>query len=158
MKEINVIIEGGKASSGPPIGPALGPMGVNAAKVVADVNAKTKSFEGMKVPVKIIVDPKTKDYSIEIGTPPVSELLKKKAGLEKGNGKSWKEGEAKNLEIDTVVEIAKSLSGKSLSKDLKNAVKEVLGSAMSMGITVEGKVPRELTKDIDSGKYDSKFK
>ena len=62
MKEINIIIEGGKATAGPPLGPALGPLGINAGKVVEEINEKTKGFSGVKIPVKVIVDPKTKEF------------------------------------------------------------------------------------------------
>ena len=61
---INGLIEGGKATGGPPFGPALGPLGVNIAKIVDEINQKTKSFEGIKVPVKVIVDPATKNYRV----------------------------------------------------------------------------------------------
>ena len=57
---INGLIEGGKATGGPPFGPALGPLGVNIAKIVEEINSKTKPFEGIKVPVKVIIDPATK--------------------------------------------------------------------------------------------------
>ncbi len=66
------MIEGGKATSGPPFGPALGPLGVNIAKIIAEINTKTEGYAGIKIPVKIIVDPTTKNYRIEIGSPPTS--------------------------------------------------------------------------------------
>ena len=85
-KTIDVIVDGGKATAGPPLGPALGPMGINAGQVVAKINEATKAFSGMKVPVKVIVDTTTKQFNIEIGTPPTAELIKKEAGIEKGAG------------------------------------------------------------------------
>ena len=74
----------GKATPGPPLGPALGPLGVNVVQVVAKINEKTKAFEGMKVPVKVIVDPKTKTFEIKVGTPPTSALLVKEIRLRRG--------------------------------------------------------------------------
>ena len=59
---IETLIEGGKASAAPPLGPALGPLKVNIGQVVADINKKTADFKGMKVPVKVIVDTKTKEF------------------------------------------------------------------------------------------------
>ena len=50
---VEVLVEGGKATGGQPLGPALGPLGVNIPQIVAEINKKTKAFEGMKVPVKI---------------------------------------------------------------------------------------------------------
>ena len=53
---VEVLIQGGKATAAPPLGPALGPKGVNIGKVVADINEKTKDYAGMQVPVKVIID------------------------------------------------------------------------------------------------------
>ncbi len=156
-KIINAIVEGGKATAGPPIGPALGPLGINAGAVVAEINKQTAAFAGTKVPVKIIADPKTKSFRIEVGSPPVSELLKKEAGIEKGSGTAGKEAKG-NIKLESAVKVAKSVRGKNLSKDLKATVKEILGSCASMGITVEGKNAKEIAKEIDEGKHDSLLK
>jgi len=155
--EIKLLVEGGKATPGPPIGPALGPFGLNVGKVVAEINQKTKDFEGMKVPVTLIVDPKTKSYEIKVGLPPVSALIKKELGIEKGAHSPSKEVVG-NLTIEQAVKIAKMKRGGSLAKSLKAAVKEVLGTCVSMGVTVDGKDPRIVQKEIDEGKYDEVIK
>jgi len=85
-ESVDILIEGGKASAAPPLGPALGPLGVNIGQVVADINKKTQDFKGMQVPVKVTVDTETKSYEISIGTPPASSLIKKEAGIQKGSG------------------------------------------------------------------------
>ena len=71
---VEALVPGGKANPGPPLGPALGPMGVNIKEIVDNINEKTADFNGMQVPVKIIFDDK-KNYTIEIGTPPTSALI-----------------------------------------------------------------------------------
>ena len=83
---VESLVEGGKASAAPPLGPALGPLKINIGQVVAEINKKTAAFAGMKVPIKIIVDTETKEFEVEVGSPPVSELIKKELGLEKGSG------------------------------------------------------------------------
>ncbi len=153
---IEVLVEGGKANAGPPLGPALGPLGVNVMQVVNAINEKTKHFDGMKVPVKVIVDPKTKSFEIEVGTPPVTALILKELGIEKGSGNP-REEKVGNLSMDQVIKIAKMKYGDLLGKDLKSKVKEVIGSCISIGVNVEGKSPKEVQKEIDEGKYDSKF-
>jgi len=153
---IEVLVEGGKANAGPPLGPALGPLGVNVMQVVNAINEKTKHFDGMKVPVKVIVDPKTKSFEIEVGTPPVTALILKELGIEKGSGNP-REEKVGNLSMDQVIKIAKMKYGDLLGKDLKRKVKEVIGSCVSIGVNVEGKSPKEVQKEIDEGKYDSKF-
>ena len=85
---ISSLVIGGEASAGPPLGPALGPMGVNIMEVINTINEKTKEFKGMKVPVTVSIDPETKKWEIEVGIPSASALLLKEAGIEKGSGTS----------------------------------------------------------------------
>lgn len=153
MKTINAIVDGGKATAGPPLGPALGPLGINAAAVVAEINKQTTMFSGMKVPVAVEVDPKAKTYTITVGSPPTAELIKKEAGVAKGSG--TKDAKAGNAGLDKIINIAKQKSTTSLGKTLKDVTKEVLGTCVSMGISVEGKDAREIIKEIGEGKHDS---
>jgi large subunit ribosomal protein L11 len=155
MKTINAIVDGGKASAGPPLAPALAPMGVNIGQVVAKINEATKDFAGMKVPVAVHVDPKTKTFTVEVGSPPTAEIIKKEAGVEKGAGN--REAPAGNLSLEKAIAIAKSKRN-SLGKNTKQTLKEVLGSCVSMGITVNGKNAREAIKEVNEGKHDSLLK
>jgi large subunit ribosomal protein L11 len=153
---IEVLVEGGRASPGPPLGPALGPMGVNVVQVVAMINEKTKSFAGMKVPVKVLIDPKTKTFEIKVGTPPTSSLLVKEIGMEKGSGapNTQKVG---NITIEQAIKVANMKQDSLMGKDLKMRVLEVIGVCVSSGITVEGKEPKAIQKEIKEGKWDAKF-
>ena len=153
---IEALVEGGKATAGPPLGPALGPLGVNIMEIINTINDKTKEFDGMKVPVKVIVDPKTKKFEIEVGTPPAASLILKELGLEKGSGapSSHKVGD---LKIDQAIKVAKMKYDNLLGKELKQKTKEVIGTCVTIGITVEGKKPQEVQKLIDEGEFDSKF-
>ncbi len=153
---IEALVEGGKASAGPPLGPALGPLGVNIMEIVNTINDKTKEFDGMKVPVKVIINPKTKEYEIKVGTPPAASLILNELGLEKGSGapSSHKVGD---LSVDQAIKVAKMKYDNLLGKELKHKTKEIIGTCVSIGLTVEGKTPQEVQKEIDEGKYDSKF-
>ena len=153
---IEVLVEGGRASPGPPLGPALGPMGVNVVQVVAKINEKTQSFAGMKVPVKVMIDPKTKTFEIKVGTPPTSALLVKEIGAEKGSGapNTQKVG---NISIEQAIKVANMKQDSLMGKDLKMRVLEVIGVCVSSGITVEGKEPKVIQKEIREGKWDAKF-
>ena len=84
---VEALVPGGKASAGPPLGPALGPLGVNVAQVVAKINEQTKDLNGMQVPVKVIVKSRT-EFEIEVGTPPTSALIIKEMGVEKEIGRA----------------------------------------------------------------------
>ena len=83
QKIVNALVDGGKATPSPPLGPQLATFKVNIGKVIQDINEKTKDYGGMKVPVKIIIDDVTKEYKIDIGTPPVSSLIRKELDLKK---------------------------------------------------------------------------
>lgn len=153
---IEALVEGGKASAGPPLGPALGPMGVNIMQVINAINEKTKDFSGMKVPVKVIIDTKSKDFQIEVGTPPAASLILNELGLEKGSGapSSHKIG---NLSIDQAIKIAKMKYDSLLGKEIKQKTKEIIGTCITIGVNVEGKNPKVIQKAIDNGEFDSKF-
>lgn len=153
---IEVLVDGGKATPGPPLGPALGPMGVNVVQVVAKINEKTKSFEGMKVPVKVIVDSKTKSFEIKVGTPPTSQLLFKEMGVEKGSG-APNTSKVGNITIEQAIKIAKMKADSLMGKNMKMQVLEVVGVCVSSGITVEGKDAKAMQKEIKEGKWDAKL-
>ncbi len=155
--KVEVLVEGGKATAAPPLGPALGPMGVNIGQVVADINKKTSSFAGMQVPVKIFIDKETKQYEIVIGTPPASGLIKKEVNLEKASGKAKHEMVADIL-IEQVIKVAKMKETATLGKSLKEKVKEVIGTCQSMGILVEGKQAKDTLRDIEAGMYDEEIR
>ncbi|WP_297488889.1 50S ribosomal protein L11 [Thermococcus sp.] len=154
---VEVLVEGGKASPGPPLGPAIGPLGLNVKQVIDEINKATKDFEGMQVPVKVIVeDPKKKTFRIEVGVPPTSQLIKKELSLPKGSSEPV-HSISGDLSMEQVIKIAKMKIDQMLAPDLKAAAKEVMGTALSMGVTVEGKDPREVQREIDAGAYDELF-
>jgi len=153
-KVVDALVNGGQATAGPPLGPALGPLGVNVLAIVEKINEVTKDYSGMKVPVKITVDTETKEFEVTVGTPTTSALLVSELGVAKGSGAPNTE-KVGDLSLEQVVKIAKVKRDDVLAKDLKAAVKEILGTAVSMGVTVEGKDPREVQKEIIEGKHDA---
>jgi large subunit ribosomal protein L11 len=155
-KTVELLINGGQATAGPPLGPALGPLGVNVMMIVNKINEVTKDYAGMKVPVKVTVDPDTKQFDVTVGTPTTSALIVSELKIEKGSATphSAKVG---NLTMEQVLRIAKIKRPEFLAKTLKSATKEVLGSCVSMGVTVDSKDPREIQKEIDSGIHDEIF-
>lgn len=157
VQTVSALVTGGQASAGPPLGPTLGPLGVNILQIVNAINDKTKDFEGMKVPVTVTVDKKTKQWSVEVGIPSAAALILKEAGLQKGSGTSgatW----VGDITIDAAVKVAKLKIDSSYATDFKAAAKEVVGTCLCLGIKVDGKNPKEVTAEINSGKWDDKFK
>ena len=155
-KIINVLVTGGEASAGPPLGPALGPLGVNVLGIVNEINKQTSDFKGMRVPVKVEVDTESKQFTITVGTPTTSALIAKESGIPKGSGKPNTDF-AGDLTVDKVVSIAKSKMAGSYATTIRAAAKEVVGSCVSMGVKIEGKDAREFMAELNEGKWDSKF-
>ena len=130
-EKVSVMVEGGKATAAPPLGPALGPLGVPIKKIIDEINAKTKSLEGIQVPVTVIVDIATKNFEIKVGTPPVSALIKKEIGLETGSSEAGK-ARAGDLDEEQVRKIALA----KFDSDADRYVNQIKGSARSMGVTI----------------------
>ena len=138
---VEVLLEGGTATPGPPLGPAIGPFGVNMMQVVDEINKKSADFAGMKVPVIITIDSDTKEFEIEIGTPPTTALI-------------MDEEVAADVSVEQAFKVARMKFDSLLANDYKAATKEVMGTCVSMGITVDGKDPRDAQKAVDAGEYD----
>lgn len=155
-KIVELIVSGGQANAGPPLGPALGPLGINIMAVVNKINEVTKDYAGMKVPVKISVDQEDKTFEVSVGTPTASALIVAELKIEKGSGtpNSVKVGD---LSMEQIVKIAKIKGPQLLAPTVKKASKELLGTCVSLGVTVEGKDPRDVQKEIDAGTYENLF-
>jgi large subunit ribosomal protein L11 len=156
-QKISSLVTGGGASAGPPLGPALGPLGVNIMEIINAINDKTKDFEGMKVPVTVSVDPDTKKWDIEIGIPSSAALVLKEAGIQKGSGTSGTEWVG-DVTIDSIVKVANTKLEKSYATSLKSVAKSIIGTCLALGIKIEGKTPKEITVEINEGKWDEKLK
>ncbi len=148
MEKINALVEGGDASPGPPLGPKLGPLGVNIQEVINEINDKTKDFEGMEVPVTIKVDEETDEFEIEVGKPPTPELIKQKMELERGSGEPGHEfvGDLSENKLEEIAEMKKT---DLLGKNNKQRMKEIAGTCVSMGIKINGKEPKEYIRDLE---------
>lgn len=158
MKMVDIVealVDGGKASAGPPLGPALGPKGVNIGQVIEKINERTRAFDGMKVPVKIMIND-DKSFEIKVGTPPVSALIKSELNIKSGAGnpKAEKVGD---LSLDQIKKIADMKQDDLLGADVKARVLEIAGNCVTMGVHVDGKAAKAFQKDVKDGLYDDKF-
>lgn len=156
MAEIRVLVEGGKATAGAPLGPAMGPLGVNIGEIVAKINEKTKQYAGMKVPVTIEVD-KQKNVEIKIGAPPTSALITKEIKAQKG-GANQKTDTMGNLSMEQVKKLALMKAENINSTSVMSQCREIIGTCNSMAVTIEGKRAKEMQKEISEGKWDSVLK
>ena len=155
--KIKLLVDGGKMAPGPAVAQQLGPLGINMGKVISDVNEATKSFSGIKVPVELDIDTKTKNVEIKVLSPPVAELIKKEINLDKGSGKSSKI-KSGNVAIETLIKVAKTKQQNLLVNDLKAALLLVVGTCQSLGLLIDSKEPREMTEAIKNGNFDKEIK
>jgi large subunit ribosomal protein L11 len=155
---VDLLVDGGKASPGGAMGPALGPLGVNIGQVVQEINKKTQAYSGMKVPVKITVNKKSKSFELEIGIPPASALVLKAAGLSKASGAPNSAEVIGNITFPQLIDAAKAKWDDLSASTIGAACKEILGTMVCMGVTCEGKDPRDVQKEIDEGKYEDLLK
>jgi len=126
---------------------------VNLMAIVNKINELTKDFAGMRVPVKVTVNVETKEFTVEVGTPTTAALIIKELKIQKGSGQAGREIVG-NLSLEQVVRIALVKKRQLGTKTLKKAVKQVLGTCLSMGVNVEGKSPKVVQREIDEGVYD----
>jgi len=152
---IEVLVPGGQANPGPPLGPELGPTPVDVQAVVSEINEQTEAFDGTEVPVTVEYDDDG-SFSIEVGVPPTAELIKDEAGFDTGSGRPQEEFVA-DLTVEQVKQIAEQKLPDLLAYDAKQASKEVVGTCTSLGVTIEGENPREFKERIDAGEYDDAF-
>ena len=152
---IEVLVPGGQVDPGPPLGPELGPTPVDVQAVVQQINDQTEAFDGTEVPVTVTYE-EDGSFEIEVGVPPTAELFKDEAGFETGSGEP-QENFVADLSVDQVRQIAEQKQTDLLSYDLKNATKEVVGTCVTLGVTIEGNDPREFKDRIDDGEYDDIF-
>ncbi|WP_440990032.1 50S ribosomal protein L11 [Haloarchaeobius baliensis] len=152
---IEVLVPGGQANPGPPLGPELGPTPVDVQAVVSQINEETAAFDGTEVPVTVEYEDDG-SFTIEVGVPPTAELIKDEAGFDTGSGEP-QENFVADLTVEQVKQIADQKQSDLLAYDLKNAAKEVVGTCTSLGVTIEGENPREFKQRIDDGEYDDTF-
>ncbi|MBO4248191.1 MULTISPECIES: 50S ribosomal protein L11 [Halomicrobium] len=149
---IEVLVPGGEANPGPPLGPELGPTPVDVQAVVQEINDQTAAFDGTEVPVTVDYDDDG-SFEIEVGVPPTAELIKDEAGFDTGSGEPHEEFVA-DLSVDQIKQIAEQKQTDLLAYDTKNAAKEVVGTCVTLGVTIEGENPRDFKEKVDAGEYD----
>jgi large subunit ribosomal protein L11 len=133
--QIKLQILAGKANPAPPIGPALGQKGLNIVEFCKQFNEKTKNEDpSMKLPV-IITAYVDRSFSFIIKAPPVSDLIKKYAGLQKGSSTPGRESAGK-LKKEDVLKIAEMKFADMGLDELGLATKAVEGTARSMGVSI----------------------
>ena len=137
-KKIRIVLTlqlpAGKATPAPPVGTALGPHGINIVEFTKSYNEKTADKAGQVIPAQITVF-EDRSFSFILKTPPAADLLRKAAGIEKGSGLARRES-AGRVSRDQVRQIAETKMADLNANDIDAAMKQVEGTARSMGIEV----------------------
>ena len=155
-KTLNFIVNGGEATGGPPIGPALGPLGMNIMAVVNKINEETAEYAGVPVPVEITLDTDSKEFTVKVGMLSTFALITQTLDIAKGSPTPNTEYVG-DLTFDQVVDIARRKRNGLFSSTMKSAVREIVGSCQSMGVTIEGQSAKEIQALIGAGEYDSRL-
>ena len=153
MKYVSMKIVGGEAPSNAVLSSKLSPFGCNPKKAGETISKSTQEYTNIRIYVKLSIQsreiknvellPTCSAHIIKALKEPKRQRKKEKGAVFKHTG---------NLTMDQIKTIAKAMQNKSLSRELKGTVKEVLGSCVAVGITVEGKSPKDVQKEIDEGK------
>ena len=152
---IEVLVPGGQANPGPPLGPELGPTPVDVQAVVNEINEQTAAFDGTEVPVTVEYDDDG-TFSIEVGVPPTAALVKDELGFDTGSGEPNEEFVA-DISAEQLKKVAEQKLPDLLAYDARNAAKEVAGTCASLGVTVEGEDARTFNERLDAGEFDDTF-
>lgn len=152
MPTIEFLIPGGQATPGEPIGPQLGPTPVDVQQAVTTINERTAAFEGTDVPITLTYE-QDGSFEISVGVPPTSALLKREAGIERGSGHP--EEFVADLTIEQLQTVVEQKQSDLNAYNAINAAKEIAGTCVSLGITIDGNDPREFARRVDDGEYDA---
>ncbi|MFB6253182.1 MAG: 50S ribosomal protein L11 [Halobacteriaceae archaeon] len=152
---IEILVPGGQVDPGPPLGPELGPTPVDVQAVVEEINEETSAFDGTEVPVTITYE-EDGSFEIEVGVPLTAALIKDEAGFETGSGEPDEDFVA-NLSVEQVKQITEQKKSDLLAYDIKDAAKEIAGTCVSLGVTINNEDPRKFARKIENGEYDDTF-
>jgi len=132
-------------------------MGVNIMNIVAEINKQTGDYKGTPVPVDVFIDTDTREFTVKVGMLSTFALLTQAVGVSKGSGTphTVKVGD---LAFEQIVSVAKKKKAGLYAATVKAATREVLGTCVSMGVTVDGKPAKEVQELIKSGAYDAQLK
>jgi len=154
MVKIKLMVEGGKASTTPAMAQTLGPLKMDMQGILKDVNEKTMTYKGLKVPVELDVDEKEKTYTITVKSPPAAELIKNEIGVKVGSGEPEKK-KVGNISVEQLIKVAKMKMESLFSEDLRASMRAVAGTCNSVGVLIEGNVSSKFNELLEEGKYDS---
>jgi len=149
IKVIHLRATGGEVGASSALAPKIGPLGLSPKKVGEDIAKATGDWKGLKVTVRLTIQNRQAAVSV---VPSASSLViraLKEPPRDRKKEKNIKH--SKSIPLDEIIDIARTMREKSLAKELKGTVKEILGTAFSVGCKVDGRSPKDIQEEIDSG-------
>ena len=140
---------GGEAGASSALAPKVGPLGLSAKKIGEDIAKATMGYKGLRVTCRLIVQ--NRQAQIEVVPSAAALIIKALAEPERDRKKEKNIKHSGNLTFDQILDIARQMRPRSMAKELQGTVKEILGTARSVGCTVDGVSPSEIRKKIDDG-------
>ncbi|KAJ3127717.1 60S ribosomal protein L12 [Physocladia obscura] len=153
--EVKIVVlraTGGEVAGGSALAPKIGPLGLSPKKVGDDIAKATQDWKGLRITVKLVVQ--NRQATIEV-VPSASSLVIK--ALKEPPRDRKKEKNIKhsgNLALADIIEVARKMRNKSMAKEFKGTVREILGTAFSVGCTVDGLSPQEVSEKVQSGEIE----
>ena len=151
------MVEGGKSSTTPAMAQTLGPLKMDMQGILKDINEKTSTYQGLKVPVELNVVEKDKTYEIIVKSPPASELIKSELKIPKGSSEPEKKKVA-NISVEQLIKVAKMKMESLFTENLRSSMSAIAGTCNSLGVLIEGNDSRTFNKLLNEGKYDEVIK
>ena len=148
--DVYVRVTGGEVGAASSLAPKIGPLGLSPKKIGEDIAKETaKDWKGLRVTVKLTVQ--NRQAKVSVVPSAAALVIKALKEPERDRKKTKNIKHSGNISLDDVVEIAKIMRPRSMAKDLSGTVKEILGTCVSVGCTVDGKSPKDLQEEIDDG-------
>ncbi|ORZ40411.1 ribosomal protein L11 [Catenaria anguillulae PL171] len=151
-KIITLRVTGGEVAGGSALAPKIGPLGLSPKKVGDDIAKATQAYKGLRVTVQLTVQNRQAAISV---VPTASSLVigaLKEPPRDRKKEKNIKH--SGNLTLDAIIDVARQMRPKSMARTLTGTVKEILGTAFSVGCTVDGMSPKEVQEKIDAGEIE----
>jgi len=149
VKIITLRCFGGEAAGASSLAPKVGPLGLSAKKIADDIAKDTLQYKGLRITVKLIVA--NRQAQIEVVPSAGALLIKALAEPERDRKKEKNIKHDGNVSLEQVYDIARQMRPRSMAKEFSGTVKEILGTAVAIGCTVEGESPKDLQSQIDAG-------
>jgi len=149
VKYITLRCFGGQDAGSRALAPKLAPLGLNVRKIIADISKATMGFKGLRVNIRLIVQ--NRIAQVEVLSTAATLLIKALPAPMRNHPHIHVVKHDGSISMDTVIDVARQVRSRSMAKEFKGTVREVLGTAVSIGCSIDGESPKNVIQQIDEG-------